>query len=935
MKKTTLLIVAIIFLLFSCSTQKNERQDLAQYVKPFVGTGGHGHTYPGAVAPFGMIQNSPDTRMDSWDGCSGYHISDTTILGFSLTHLTGTGCNDYGDFRFAPVTGKPSFNSEDYSSSFKHENESAKAGYYSVVLDDYNIKVELTASERAAMQRYTFPQTDDAHLIIELQESNTSAETIHESFITIESDNAISGFRRTGQWASDQYLYFYAEFSEPSTGYGICSDNIEHPNMKHAEGKDLQAWLDFDVTDGQPIVMRVATSAVDVDGAKKNLASEINDFDFDALAQKTYNQWNDELNRININTIVNENDMDVFYTSLYHCFIVPNLFSDVDGRYRAHDKKIYQSESPRYTVFSLWDTFRTEHPLLNLIQKERSIDIINTFINNYETGGLLPVWELAANETFCMIGYHAIPVIADAYFSGLEGIDYEKALEAMVNSANQDHFGLNCYKEYGFIPSNCEGESVSKTLEYAYDDWCIARLAEALGKQDIADEFYQRAQYYKNLYDPSTKFFRGKRNGCFVTPFDPTQVNFMLTEANTWQYNFFAPQDINTHIEMMGGFKAYDRKLNELFNSSSEMTGRVQSDITGLIGQYAHGNEPSHHMAYLYNYLGKPSKTQKLVNKIMYELYTDQPDGLCGNEDCGQMSAWYVMSAMGFYPVTPASGYYVIGVPHFEEMIINLENGKTFTIIANNLSRENRYIESVKLNGKKLDRSYIYFDEVYNGGKLEFVMTNNRKSEWATELENCPTQKIERPIIVTTPVMKVASDVFFEKLNIEISHVDSDAKIYYTTDGSDPDENSTLYTAPFDINESADVRVIAIKDGKKSNIIEGNFKKIAAGRTINIENRYNSQYEAGGDIALIDFQRGSNNFRVGTWQGYHGVDLIATVDLSERQEVNRVAGSFLQDQKSWIFMPEQVEFFISNDGKNFKSIGVMKNTISQETEDHF
>ncbi len=934
MKKTTLLIVAISFLLFSCSAPKNnEKQDLAQYVNPFIGTGGHGHTYPGAVAPFGMIQNSPDTRMDSWDGCSGYHISDNNILGFSLTHLTGTGCNDYGDFRFAPITGKVSCESEEYSSAFKHENETAKAGYYSVILDDYNIKVELTAAERAAMQRYTFPKTNDAHIIIDLQESNTSAETIHESFITIESDNAISGFRRTGQWASDQYLYFYAEFSKPFTGYGICSDNIEHPNMKHAEGKDLQAWLDFDATDGQPIVMRVATSAVDVDGAKKNLAAEVNDFNFDALAQKTYNQWNDELNRININTVVNENDMDVFYTSLYHCFIVPNLFSDVDGRYRAHDKKIYQSESPRYTVFSLWDTFRTEHPLLNLIQRERSIDIINTFINNYETGGLLPVWELAANETFCMIGYHAIPVIADAYFAGLEGIDYEKALEAMINSANQEHYGVGCYREYGFIPSNCEGESVSKTLEYAYDDWCIARLAEALGKQDIADEFYQRAQYYKNLYDPSTKFFRGKRNGCFVTPFDPTQVNFMLTEANTWQYNFFAPQDINTHIEMMGGFKAYDRKLNELFNSSSEMTGRVQSDITGLIGQYAHGNEPSHHMAYLYNYLGKPSKTQKLVNKIMYELYTDQPDGLCGNEDCGQMSAWYVMSAMGFYPVTPASGYYVIGVPHFEEMTINLENGKTFNIIANNLSRENRYIESVKLNGKKLDRSYIYFDEVYNGGKLEFVMTNNRKSEWATELENCPTQKIERPIIVTTPVMKVASDVFFEKLNIEISHIDADAKIYYTTDGSDPDENSTLYSAPFDINESADVRVVAVKDGKKSNIIEGNFKKIAAGRTINIENRYNSQYEAGGDIALIDFQRGSNNFRVGTWQGYHGVDLIATVDLSERQEVNRVAGSFLQDQKSWIFMPKQVEFFISNDGKNFKSIGVMKNTISQETEE--
>ena len=933
MKRITLLIIAIGFLFFSCTTQKNEKQDLAQYVNPFIGTGGHGHTYPGAIAPFGMIQNSPDTRMDSWDGCSGYHISDSTILGFSLTHLTGTGCNDYGDFRFSPITGSVSCKSENYSSSFRHENETAKAAYYSVILDDYNTKVELTAGERVAMQRYTFPQTDDAHIIVELQESNTSAETIHESFITIESDNAISGFRRTGQWANDQYLYFYAEFSKPFVGFGICSDNIEYPNMKHAEGKDLQAWLDFDATDGNPIVMRVATSAVDVEGAKKNLTAEINDFDFDALAAKTYQQWNDELNRININTVVNAEDKDVFYTSLYHCFVVPNLFSDVDGRYRAHDKNVYQSESPRYTIFSLWDTFRTEHPLLSLIQRERSVDIINTFINNYETGGLLPVWELAANETNCMIGYHAIPVIADAYFCGLEGIDYEKALEAMIKSAHEDQFGLSCYKEYGFIPSNCEGESVSKTLEYAYDDWCIARLAEALGKEDIADEFYQRAQYYKNLYDPTTKFFRGKRNGCFVTPFDPTQVNFMLTEANTWQYNFFVPQDINTHVEMMGGTTAYTRKLNELFNSSSELSGRVQSDITGLIGQYAHGNEPSHHMAYLYNYLGKPSQTQKFVNKIMYELYTDQADGLCGNEDCGQMSAWYVMSAMGFYPVTPASGYYVIGVPHFEEMVINLENGKTFTVKANNLSRENRYIESVKLNGKPLKRSYIYFDEVHNGGTLEFEMTNSRKSTWATEVENCPTQKIESPIIVTAPIIKVASDVFFETLNIELSHLDSDVKMYYTIDGSTPDESSTLYTEPFVIDQSSDVMVVAVKDGKKSNIVEGNFKKIAAGRTISIENRYNSQYEAGGDIALIDYQRGSNNFRVGTWQGYHGVDLVATVDLSEVQEISRLAGSFLQDQKSWIFMPKQVEFFVSNDGKNFKSVGVMNNTISQETDE--
>lgn len=935
MKRFYLLIISLFFIIYSCSTHSRKgttASDDASYVNPFIGTGGHGHTYPGAVAPFGMIQNSPDTRMDSWDGCSGYHLSDNTILGFSLTHLSGTGCNDYGDFRFMPVTGRPVFTSDKYKSAFRHENEKAKTAYYSVVLDDYPIKVELTAGERVAMQRYTFPRTDDAHVIVDLKESTLSDEYIYESSINIENDNAISGFRRSKYWAADQYLYFYAEFSKPFTGFGICSNGDEKAGMRYCESKDLQAWLDFDVTDNEPVIMRVAISAVDVEGARKNLVSEIHDFDFDALAQKTCQKWNKELGRIEVES-PNEKDKTIFYTALYHSFIVPNLYSDADGRYRAHDLQIHQSESPRYTVFSLWDTFRTEHPLLNLIQRKRSVDIINTFIDNYKTGGLLPVWELAANETNCMIGYHAIPVIADAYFNGITGFDAEKALEAMLKSAREDHPGLSCYKQYGFIPSDCEGESVSKTLEYAYDDWCIAKMADALGKQDLAKEFYQRAQYYKNLYDPDTKFFRGRKNGGFISPFDPTQVNFMLTEANTWQYNFFVPQDINTHITLMGGNKNYDRKLNELFHSSSKMTGRNQSDITGMIGQYAHGNEPSHNMVYLYNYTGKPVKTQKLVNKIMNELYTDEPDGLCGNEDCGQMSAWYVMSAMGFYPVTPASGYYVIGVPHFEKMTLHLENGKEFKIIANNISKNNCYIKSVKLNGKTLERSYLLFDEVYKGGKLVFEMTNKRNSLWANEKENCPVQVIDRDLIVTTPVINVKSDVFYENLNVTISHIDKNVRIYYTIDGSEPNTESTLYEKPFDITTTATVKAVAMKDDKKSNTVEGYFKKIEAGRTITIENRYDSQYEAGGDIALIDLQRGSDNFRTGTWQGYHGIDLIATVDLGSKQNINRLAGSFLQDQKSWIFMPTQVEFFISDNGKDFKSIGTVKNQVPVDKEE--
>ena len=911
MKRIPLLI--IIALLFSACSQKST-QDVASFVDTFIGTGGHGHTYPGATAPFGMVQLSPDTRMDDWDGCSGYHISDNHILGFSHTHLSGTGCNDYGDFRFMPITGEKHYKSDDYRSAFRHETEVARPGYYSVVLDDYNIKVELAAGVRAAMHRYTFPEGANETVILDLKESTLSGEKIYEAWAKVENDNAISGFRRSGYWARDQYLYFYAEFSKPI----IASD-------KNDEG--LVYAFDFQ-NDGTPLMMRIGISAVDVEGAKKNLESEITDFDLEALANKTYASWNEELGRIIVDSKL-EKDKKVFYTALYHSFIVPNLYSDVDGRYRGHDLKIHQSDSPRYTVFSQWDTFRTENPLLDMIQTKRAVDIINTFIDNYETGGLLPTWELAANETHCMIGYHSIPVMADAYINGITGFDAEKALNAMVARANEDMWGLEFYKKYGYIPADMAGESVSTTLEYAYDDWCIARMAEKMGKKDIADEFYRRAQYYKNLYDPETKFFRGRKNGGLVSPFDPRQVNFMLTEANTWQYNFFVPQDVNGHIAMMGGKENYENMLDQLFNTSSDLTGREQVDITGLIGQYAHGNEPSHHMAYLYNFLGKPVKTQKYVGQIMNELYTDQPDGLCGNEDCGQMSAWYVMSAMGFFPVTPASGYFVIGVPHFEKMTLNFENGNHFTIIAKNLSHENRFIESVKLNGKPLTRSYLYYDEVVNGGKIEFTMTSNRNTTWATDPADCPVSLINTNLIVTTPIINVDKYVFYDNLEVSISHPDKNAKIYYSLN----DGEFTEYVSPFVINKTTDVKAYAVVGDSQSTMAEGSFKQINAGRNITIKYPYSNQYEAGGDIALIDLQRGNDNFRVGMWQGYYGVDLDATVDLGEEMRITRLAGSFLQDQGSWIFMPEKVEFFISSDGKTFKSVGVVENEIAQDAED--
>ena len=924
MKRISLLVVVVLLLAACTSSPKiaDSGREPASYVDNFIGTGGHGHTYPGATAPFGMVQLSPDTRMDDWDGCSGYHISDNHILGFSHTHLSGTGCNDYGDFRFMPIVGEKHYKSDDYRSSFRHETEVVRPGFYSVVLDDYNIKVELAAGVRAAMHRYTFPQGENATVILDLKESTLSAEKIYEAWAKVENDNAISGFRRSGYWARDQYLYFYAEFSKPI--------------KSHEQNKEgLVFAFDFE-NDGEPLLMRIGISAVDVEGAKKNLQSEITDFDLEALAAKTYKSWNDELGRIVVRS-VNEKDKTVFYTALYHSFIVPNIYSDVDGRYRGHDLQIHQSDRPRYTVFSQWDTFRAENPLLDMIQTKRAVDIINTFIDNYETGGLLPTWELAANETHCMIGYHSIPVMADAYINGIKGFDAEKALNAMVARANEDMWGLEFYKKYGYIPADMAGESVSTTLEYAYDDWCIARMAEKMGKQDIADEFYKRAQYYKNLYDPETKFFRGRKNGGFVNPFDPRQVNFMLTEANTWQYNFFVPQDVNSHIDMMGGKDDYENMLSRLFNTSSDLTGREQVDITGLIGQYAHGNEPSHHMAYLFNFVGKPVKTQKIVNQIMNELYTDQPDGLCGNEDCGQMSAWYVMSAMGFYPVTPASGMFVIGVPHFEEMTLNFENGKKFTVIAKNLSHENKYIASVKLNGKTLTRSYLYCEEVLNGGKLEFMMTNDRNTKWATDEKDCPVMRINAASIVTEPIINVERYVFYDSLVVSITHPNPDAVIYYAFDMTDPTagtiRSASKYEGPFVIKATTEVNAVAVVDYNSSLVVTGSFKKIDAGRTISIKYPYSNQYDAGGNIALIDLQRGNDNFRVGMWQGYHGVDVDATIDLGEVSSITRLAGSFLQDQNSWIFMPTQVEFFISTDGKDFKSVGVIENEIAEDAED--
>ena len=940
-----LLLPLLLLCLAACSPQPKADYvtDAAKYVDPFIGTGGHGHTFPGATVPFGMVQFSPDTRMNDWDGCSGYHTSDNTILGFSTTHLSGTGCSDYGDFRFMPIVGdvlldkgSADTTSTGYRSAFQHENEEAKAGYYAVLLDDYNTKVELTTGDRVGMMRCTFPKSDNAHMFLDMVEG-VNDEIVFEASLTVENETAISGFRHTRDWADDQYLYFYAEFSKPFLSCALY-DKGEQVKDAYVESDKLKAQFNFDTEEGEQIVMRIAISAVDVEGAKNNLKAELaaGDFDFDALRQKAYDKWNKELLRYEVSD-PNESNKTVFYTALYHSMIAPNLYSDADGRYRAHDLKVYQSKRPVYTVFSLWDTFRSLHPLFSLMQRERTLDFINTFINKYETNEhhMLPIWELAANETYCMIGNHAIPVIADAYFAGIRDFDTEKALEAMVASSKDDFRGMGAYMKYGYIPIEAEGEAVSKTLEYAYDDWCVARMAEALGKQDIAKEFYARAQAYKNIYNPENQFFQGRRNGGWTRPFDPAQVNFSLTEANSYQYGFFVPQDINGHIDLMGGWTAYEAKLDALFNAPSHLTGREQPDITGLIGQYAHGNEPSHNTAYMYNFVGQPVKTQKYVKQVMDDFYTDRRDGYSGNEDCGQMSAWAVFSCMGFYPATPASGYYVLGLPRFERTRLTFENGKKFEVIAKNLCDKNCFVKSVKLNGRALDRSYVTFEEVHNGGTLEFVLTDRPDSEWATRPEDCPVARITTEPIVIVPTINANSDTFFDSIFVSMSHPVEGVEIYYTLDSTDPRENGQRYEEPLCFKEDAVVRAAAKQDGRWSLPVDAAYYLIDARRSVKLDNMYNEQYSAGGLKALIDHLRGGENFRTGAWQGYYGVDLIATVDLGEAKKINRLAGSFLQEIYSWIWMPTQVEYYVSNDGKYFRCVGKVKNTVPVDEDGAF
>ena len=924
-------LLAIILLYFgNCYGQKKP----AQYVNTFIGTGGHGHTYPGATVPYGMVQLSPDTRIEGWDGCGGYHYDDNYIYGFSHTHLNGTGVPDLCDILVMPGTGETVWNNgfkskPGYGSSFSHSGEKSSPGFYSVMLQDYNIKAELTATKRVGLHRYSFPKSDKAKILFDLQHRDE----VLESSIKVVSNTRIEGLRRSRSWAQDQYIYFVAEFSKPFSSYKIAVNDQEVPDIAHRENeKNIKAVFHFTTSDNEKILVKVGISAVSIEGASLNLKNELPHWDFERVKMDADKAWHKELSRIQVDG-GSEDKKVIFYTALYHAMINPNIFMDVDGKYRGRDLEIHQAKGfDNYTIFSLWDVYRTWFPLMSIIDRKRYLDYMQTFLVQYEQGGHLPVWELHGNETNCMIGYHAIPPMVDGYVKGIKGFDTQKALEAMKKSAiRPDHTGLAALDKKGFVSLEDEVESASKTLEYAYDDWAIAMFAKSLGKMDDYEYFIKRGQNYKNLFDFSSGFMRARSNGGWFNPFDPFEVNFNYTEANSWQYSFSAVQDITGFIQLHGGKQNVAKKLDELFSVNSAISGRHQSDITGLIGQYAHGNEPSHHMAYLYPFVGQSWKTQQRVHQIMKEMYTIKPDGLSGNEDCGQMSAWLIMSAMGFYPVTPGTDDYVIGTPWFEKVTINLENGKKFIINAKNISDQNYYIGSVMMNGKRYDKSYIKHQQIMNGGNLSFSLSSTPNKNWGNGQGNEPVTSIAKHLIIPSPSVKEASKSFRGSKIIELI-AQPNAKVFYRVGEGKTFGEYVQYTTPFEINATCSVDFYALTDGLKSNVITSEFVKMPDDKDISLKFVPQNQYSSGGATNLIDGIRCAADFRINGWLGFEKNNLEAIIDLRSKKEVSIFGAGFIQDNNAWVFYPAKIEFFASDDGSNYTKIGEVVNNISPYKE---
>ena len=711
--------------------QEKVEEDLIGYTNPMIGTDFTGNTYPGAQVPFGMVQLSPDNGLPGWDRISGYYYPDSTIAGFSHTHLSGTGAGDLYDISFMPVTNPYKTGAEPLGiySSFSHNDESASAGYYRVLLKDYNINVELTATERCGIQRYTFPEAESS-IFLNLKKAMNWDFTA-DSHIEIVDSCTIRGYRHSWGWSPKQYIYFQTRFSRPFDAFQLDTTAITTKD-KGRIGTAAIARFDFKTKQNEEILVTTALSGTSMEAAARNLEAEAPKDNSDFYMKQAQENWTKELAKIEV-TSDDADKKTIFYTAMYHAMLAPTIYSDVDGSYFGPDGQVHQAEGwTNYSTFSLWDTYRASHPLFTYLQPERVSDMIQCFLHFYEQNGALPLWNLYGWETDMMIGYHAVPVIVDAYLKGIGDFDPVKALEACVTTANRDDYrSIGFYKEKGYVASDHENWSMSKTMEYAYDDYCIARMAEAMGEKEIADEFYRRSQNYRNVFNPETSFMQPRDSkGNFIPNYDPEAYIEDICESNGWQYYWSVAHDIDGLIELTGGEARFAERLDSMFTYETADKSKLPIFSTGMIGQYAHGNEPGHHVIYLYNRVKQPWKTQQYAAQVMHTLYKNTPDGICGNEDCGQMSSWYVFSAMGFYPVDPISGQYEIGSPIFPEVKMYLANGKTFVVRAENVSDENIYIQSVTVNGQPYNKSYITHEMIMQGDTIHFVMGNKPGPVW-------------------------------------------------------------------------------------------------------------------------------------------------------------------------------------------------------------
>lgn len=904
---------------FSCVSSTEKR--CIDYVNPFIGTGGTGHTFPGACVPFGMVQVSPDTKTTGWEHCSGYHADDSTIEGFSHTHLSGTGCGDAGDIMLMPlIKGEYSDLSKPYSgSSFKHENEKSSPGFYSVKFNN-GINVELTSTEHTAFHRYTFPQNLTPQILIDLQHG-ISNDANGATFSKFENNSeTIYGYRFSKGWAKNEKLFFAIQFDSWMGWKNLYQKSFSGKINTDPKSlmKDSVQWMKMclvPVAGSQTsLKIKVALSSVSEENALLNLQTEIAGWDFDAVKKQAEDKWEKNLEKIKVSGGTDDEKTN-FYTALYHCMIHPSLWNDVNGEYRGMDDKIHTCEKGHnmYHIFSLWDTYRALHPLMTIIDPQRDNDFVRSLLAKYDESGKLPVWELFSNETDCMIGYHAVPVIVDAYMKGIRDFDTTKALNAMIHSAMQMERNSDIYRAKGYIPADKGNESVSKTLEYAYDDWCIATMAKKMGKDSVANEFFLRAQHYENLWDPNTKFFRAKKMGKFVTPFNPYEVNSNYTEANAWQYLFAVQHDIGGLKNLMGGDSAFATKLDSLFTTKSNLEGRDQPDISGMVGQYAHGNEPSHHFAYLYNYCGQQWKTSETVRKIMKDFYKPTRDGLCGNDDCGQMSAWYVFSAMGFYPVCPGTNEYAIGSPLFDTIKIDVGNGRPFIINVENNSDLNIFPLSLYrpgFDGISKYSSCIFHEALKTGGSfITISLTSNPHNSFGVSNSVQPISEIKNHNLIPVPYFEYDANAFYDSIKIRVKTIIPDlAPVVYYSNGKEnySDSAITIYRSDTLIAITSPIPFVE----SKYEIVS--FTKIPFHKSITYKSNYKPQYSAGGNLGLLDYVHGEET-SFAAWQGFEGEDFEAVVKLDSVRTIHRINTDWLTDQNSWIFWPTKVTYEVSTD----------------------